>query len=182
MKKSHFKLFINLSLLFSGFIMVFSGLLMQIFYHLMDIEANNVNATVLDINYSVWSLIHKISILIFTFLMVYHIALHWKWFKAIIKKKLMSKNKVVIILSIIFILVTISGYIPWIIMLTKGEIPLRIIFIEIHDKIALILMVFLIGHVLKRMKWYRSAISKFKNNNLPNLTSIRIKKSHQGNP
>lgn len=162
MKSSSFSLKINLGLLFFGFIMAFSGLLIQICYHIGNQEGIHNYDTVIGINYSGWSLVHKISIIIFSIFMIYHVVLHWKWFKTVVKKRLISKNKQVITLSIIFILVAISGYIPWLIKLIGGETPMRKAFIEIHDKITLILTVFLLLHISKRMKWFITTFNKLK--------------------
>ena len=162
MKRAAFSLKINLGLLFSGSLMAFSGLLMQIHYHIRNHGEIDNYDTVLGINYSGWSLVHKISIIVLSFFMIYHIILHWKWYNTIIKKRLISKNKQVIILTIVFIPVAISGYIPWLIMLTGGDTPIRNIFIEIHDKIALILFVFLLLHISKRLKRFSNTLKKLK--------------------
>jgi hypothetical protein len=147
-------LIINLGLLFFGSAMAFSGFLIQFYYHMGhhgDINSNNV---VLGTDYSGWSAIHKISILIVSFIMIFHFILHWKWYKTVVKKKLISKNNQVIILTILFILVAITGYIPWFIKLTGGqEIACKAV-IEIHDKLAIIFFVYLILHITKRLKWY----------------------------
>ena len=163
MKSTSLSLKINLGLFFSGLVMAFSGLVIQICYHIGNHEGIDNYDTVLGINYSGWSLVHKISIIVFSIFMIYHVVLHWKWYKTVIKKRLISKNKQVITLSIIFILVAISGYIPWLIKLIGGETPMRKVFIEIHDKIALILTVFLLLHILKRMKWFIMTFNKLRN-------------------
>ena len=113
-----------------------------------------INKQVFGINYYGWSDIHKICIVILSFLMIFHIFLHWKWYNVVIKKKLIAKNIQVLTLSVIFILVAITGLIPWIIDLMIGDSMLRKTFIEIHDKLAIILSVYLILHVIKRLKCF----------------------------
>jgi len=115
---------------------------------------------VFGINKEGWSDIHKISILVLSALMIYHIYQHWKWYKIVIKKELISKNRQVIILSAFFVLVAITGFVPWFVDLLKGDGMLRKVFIEIHDKLALILSVYLILHIIKRLKWFLLPLRK----------------------
>ena len=80
----------------------------------------------------------------------------------------MAKNRQVMILSMIFILAAITGYIPWFIKLTRGNMIIRKFYIEIHDKLALILFVFFVLHVVKRLKWFVSTLRKLKLSELSN--------------
>lgn len=113
--------------------------------------------TVWGISYTGWSSIHKFAIALFLIFMVYHIFVHWNWYNGVFKKRLIGKNKQVIILSGIFILVAITGLIPWFIDSTFSDYALRKAFIEIHDKIALVFVVFLILHTFKRATWFYKA-------------------------
>ncbi len=154
---------INLGLFISGIASAFSGMLIQIKYHLHrhgNIQNNNF---VLGINYHGWSLLHKISITLLSLLITYHIYQHWKWYKTIIKKRLFAKNQQVLIFSTLFILVAITGLIPWCIDSLTGNAIQRKTFIEIHDKIAIILSLYLILHIIKKMKWYSAAFKKIIN-------------------
>lgn len=146
MKSPFFSLKINLGLLFSGLVMIFSGLLIQINYHMGNHGRIVISKSVWCLSHSDWSLIHKISVIIFSFVVIYHIKLHWRWFKAVITKNLIAKNKLIITLSIVFLLVALTGYVPWLIKLTGGDTSIRKTFIEIHDKIALILIALLALH------------------------------------
>jgi len=119
-----------------------------------------INDYTFGINYKGWSDIHKISIVVLSALMIYHIFKHWKWYKAVVMKKLITKNRQVLILSLLFVLVAITGFTPWFIDLLKGDGMLRKVIIEIHDKIALILSVYLILHIIKRLKWFLTAFEK----------------------
>ncbi len=152
MKQQGTGLIINVGLLFWGSVMSFSGLLMQICYHIGNHGGVESNGDVLGISYSGWSLVHKTSIVVFSVFMIYHVALHRKWYKVICKKRLFDKNKPVFILTVIFILAVISGYIPWLMALTGINTSLHKVFIEIHDKMALFLFVFMLLHILKRRK------------------------------
>ena len=72
----------------------------------------------------------------------------------------MAKNQQVLVLSILFVLVAITGLTPWGINLLKGDQSMRKILIEIHDKLAIILAVYLFLHVAGRIKWFLHAFRK----------------------
>lgn len=144
---------INIGLLLSGFSMMISGLLIQINFHMGNRGEIAVDDSVLGISYYGWSDIHKVSIVVFSILMIFHIVLHWKWYKTVIRKKLISKNFQQIALSVFFILVAFTGYIPWFIKLMNGSEMLRKVFIEFHDKLAIVLFIYLILHIIKKLKW-----------------------------
>lgn len=110
----------NLGLLLSGLAMASSGFVMQFGYHMGHQGSIDENNPVLGMYYSAWSSCHKTSIIIMSFLIIFHIALHGEWFKTVIRKKLLSRNKLVITLSIIFISVGVTGYIPWLVKLLGG--------------------------------------------------------------
>jgi len=124
--------------------MIVSGLVLQLGFHIGGSGGQHEHAigidplnTVWGIIYTDWSTIHKIVVVLFSLLMIFHI-----------------KNKQVKTLSILFLLVAITGFVPWLIDLSGSSGTLRLFFIEIHDKIALILVIYLILHIIKRRKWF----------------------------
>lgn len=152
---------INLGLLLSGSVMVFSGLLIQVVFHMGHHGEIETNHLVLGLNYFNWSDIHKYSIVLVSMGMVFHFILHWKWYKAVLRKrKLIFKNQQVIILTLVFLSVGLTGYIPWFIKLSGGSETSRKDFIEIHDKITWVLLVYLTFHVTKRLKWFITCFKK----------------------
>jgi len=162
--KNPFHSFIsNIGLLITGILAAFSGFLIQFSYHMGQHGKIDFNKLVLDVNYSGWSNIHKIVILFLSVFMFIHIARHWKWYKTITKKNFILKNKQIFILSVVFIFVAITGYIPWMIDLTGNHEIARKFFIEIHDKLTIILFVFLILHVAKRLKWFKTTLNRILN-------------------
>lgn len=154
---------VNLGLLLSGLLTVFSGLLIQVNYHMGNRGNISSSDLTLGINYYGWSDIHKIAIVALSALMVFHVARHWKWYKIVVTKKLVSKNKQVITLTILFVLVAITGFVPWFIDLWNGNEMQRKAFIEIHDKLALFLSVYFALHIIKRIKWFFVAFEKLTN-------------------
>lgn len=162
-KKNPYKrLIINTGAFFTGFLAVFSGFLIQFSYHMGHHGGIVFNKMVLDANYSEWTVIHKISIVLLSVFMIFHMVQHWTWYKTIIKKNLIKKNKQVFILTTIFVLVAITGYISWIIDLTLNDQTTRKIFMEIHDKLTIILFIFLILHIAKRLKWFMTTLKRIK--------------------
>jgi|WetSurMetagenome_2_1015567.scaffolds.fasta_scaffold54052_2 NAD-dependent dihydropyrimidine dehydrogenase PreA subunit len=173
---------INNLLLLSGLLIIFSGLALQLGFHMgghgehqsgtrgMQFESIqyeqfrgiDTNKIVCGLNYSGWATTHKFFIVIFSLLMIYHTYVHWKWYKGVITKHLIHKNKQVIILSVLFLLVAVTGIIPWFIDLSGSTSIFRMLFIEIHDKITFVLIVFFILHIIKRIKWYSNTYAKLK--------------------
>lgn len=163
MEKNVYRFIVNLGLFVFGIASVFSGMLIQIKYHMGNHGNIAINDFVFGINYHGWSVVHKISIVVLSLFMIYHIYQHWNWYKAVITKRLFSKNQQVLILSFLFVLVAITGLTPWLIDLLKGDEIQRKTFIEIHDKLAIILTAYLILHVIRRMKWFFTTFDKIKN-------------------
>ncbi len=172
--------FINNLLVFTGLLMIISGLTMQLAYHMGEphdhraigntlpsqlpqyeqIRKIDVNKSAIGFTYTQWSAIHKMSIVAFTLLIVYHVYAHWKWYKGVIIKRLIRKHVQVITLSVLFLLVAITGLIPWFVDLSGGTGSLRLFLIEIHDKLALILSVYLLLHIIGRIKWFGQTFKK----------------------
>jgi NAD-dependent dihydropyrimidine dehydrogenase PreA subunit len=177
---------INNLLLISGLVIIFSGLTLQLGFHMGEpgkhqigtdgiqsqsqsqsinyeqLREIDTNKIVCGLNYSDWSTTHKFVIVFFSLLMIYHTVVHWKWYKGVITKHLIGKNKQVIILSVLFLLVAVTGFVPWIIDLSGSTSIFRMLFIEIHDKLTLILIVFFVLHFIKRAKWFTAAYAKLK--------------------
>lgn len=154
---------VNLGLFIFGIVSAFSGMLIQVKYHMGNHGNIAINDLVFGIHYHGWSVFHKISIAVLSFLMIYHIYHHWKWYKAVVTKRLFTKNQQVLIFSLLFVLVAITGLTPWFIDMMNGDELVRKIFIEIHDKLAIILTIYLILHIINRLKWYFTTFEKIKN-------------------
>jgi ferredoxin len=154
---------VNIGLFIFAIAMSFSGFVIQFKYHMGHNSGLESDNSVLGIGYYNWTNIHKTSIIIISILMTYHFFMHWKWYKTIIIKKLSSRNKLQIILSVVFILVAITGYIPWIINLSGGSDISRKFFIEIHDKIAILLFLLLTIHMTNKLKWFVTTLDKLRN-------------------
>lgn len=151
---------VNLGLFVFAIASVFSGMLLQVNYHIGNHGANAIDGCVFGINYGGWSVIHKMTALVFFMLVIFHFFQHWKWYKAVFVRRLLAKNRQVLILSLVFVLTAISGLVPWCVGLLDGAEILRKIFIEIHDKLAIVLTLYLILHIIKRFRWFFTAVER----------------------
>ena len=151
---------INIILFVCGIAIAFSGFTIMFQYHMGHSGDINTTDKFWGLNYFNWSGIHKFFAVVLSLLMSYHFLLHWKWFKTVLLKKLLAKNWQVIVLSIIFSIAFLTGFIPWLLQLGDNIDFDRRIILEIHDKIGLILIVYLVLHVSKRFKWFISTYAK----------------------
>jgi cytochrome b len=160
MKKNIKSFIVNSGLLFSGLSAVLSGMLVQVKYHMGNDGQIPISDQISVFSYVNLTSIHKISIIILTILMVLHISRHWELYGMIIRRKLIKRNIQVLTLSVLFILVAITGFLPWSIALMDGNEIIRKTIIEIHDKLAILLTIYLILHIIKRMRWLVSTFKK----------------------
>jgi Pyruvate/2-oxoacid:ferredoxin oxidoreductase delta subunit len=173
---------LNNLLLISCIVMIVSGLILQLGFHAggsgghhtgshgvlsqsmqyEQIRMIDLNKIVFALTYRDWSTTHKIAIVFFSMFLIWHINDHWKWYKRVFTKHLIRKNIQVKLLSVLFILVAVTGLIPWLIDLSDSSSGLRLVFIEIHDKLALVLVIYLILHICKRIKWFVNTYANIK--------------------
>ncbi len=147
----------NFGLLIFGAAMIFSGFTIQIGFHMGDHGKISLTDSVLRLPYITWSDIHKLSIVVVSILSVIHFSLHWKWYKKTFTKRNILKNQQVLLLSTIFLISAILGYIPWTIDLIGRSEVTRKFYIEIHDKLTFLLTIYLVFHVVKRFNWFMKA-------------------------
>jgi len=72
----------------------------------------------------------------------------------------MTKNKLVILLSAIFISTCLTGFIPWLLPSGEDTEITRRGLLEIHDKMGIVLIVLLVLHVSKRFNWFRKHLQQ----------------------
>ncbi|PKP27891.1 MAG: hypothetical protein CVU06_00700 [Bacteroidetes bacterium HGW-Bacteroidetes-22] len=172
---------VNNLVLLAGLLAVLSGLILQLGFHMggsaegirgedqpqqvvyEQIRALDSGKMIWGMNYYDWSVVHKVAIVVFSLLMIYHVYTHWKWYKGVLTRHLFRKNAGVLILTLLFLLVAVTGFVPWVIdLLTAGKGIERMVFIEIHDKLTLLLIVFMVLHVVGRWRWFATAFRKWK--------------------
>ncbi|MGE5362861.1 MAG: DUF4405 domain-containing protein [Bacteroidota bacterium] len=159
--KTSYNLPVDLILIVAGFITAFSGLLLQFRYHAGRVPRNT---GVLYLDYFQWAAIHKILSITFFFVLCAHLYLHAGWYKAILRQKSFLKNQTVV-LSIILLMTSLTGLIPWMqssfSIFVNSEMPrAERHLVEIHDKVSLVLVIYLGLHVKNRFGWLRNKVTK----------------------
>jgi len=147
-----YKFKLNLCLLIIGIVLTGSGFLLQFNYHMGHHGYIITSDKVLGLHYYCWSMFHKISSVIFSIIVLMHLYVNYNWIKGVVTKHLTNKHKQVFIFSILFIISAVTGFAAWCFSTIEADELSRKTYIEIHDKITLILFVFLILHVWKRRK------------------------------
>lgn len=147
--RNNIGLFINFALVIISLLTIYSGFVMQAAYHAGGKPHEVVSA---GFNYFQWSTIHKIIIVVFSILIIFHTVLHLKWYRGLFTKPLPHAKRQTVILSVIFFIVAATGYFAWVV--SSSNQHLRKIFIELHDKLVIILIIYLIIHIVKRFRWF----------------------------
>lgn len=92
-----------------------------------------------------WAVFHVLGSILFLIAAILHVATHLEWYKGIIKKGIGRKSKVTAILSVIFLLLSVTGLALWGINGANSLLGLW------HYKIGVITIVIALGHVIKRL-------------------------------
>lgn len=108
--KNRERFFINSLLVVFSIATIISGFVLQIGFHIgnegrhpVQIEQSeqiehvhriDFTDTVGGMDYLMWTVLHKVIIVVLLLLMIYHFVSHWKWYKGIIFNHLLAKKKV----------------------------------------------------------------------------------------
>ena len=151
--KSRKRKLLNYLLLISGVGTCLSGVMMQIGYH---IGVNDRTAIAYirhwGMNFSQWQITHQALASLFFILCIIHVYLHRRWYKGVITKRLFKRNSELLTFTFLFIVSALLGFAPWIISNGEALSKLRHLLIEIHDKVSIVLIVYIVLHVVKRWK------------------------------
>ncbi|MBR5603483.1 MAG: DUF4405 domain-containing protein [Bacteroidales bacterium] len=93
-----------------------------------------------------WAIVHTISTLFFTIATILHVYFHWNWYKGLFFKPFGKKSKVTIIVSLLFLTLTISGFLAFVPQGPNSNIGIT------HYKIGIVSTLFFIIHIIKRYK------------------------------
>jgi hypothetical protein len=172
MKKADKNLITDLLLLPAGIATIFSGFLLQIKYHMGRLPKTT---EVLSADYYDWTVIHKYSSVVFFIILCVHIYLHKEWYISLFKKIPVKRDRTSR-LAFILIITSLFGFIPWgqsIInsLLGHPSAATERIFVEIHDKLGIILMIKVIMHVWKRFGWIVKRITGYFNKSRQAVTA-----------
>ena len=89
---------IDWSLLFTFILSAFSGIELHIAGHGGEHEI-----------WHNWAVFHVLASLLFLIFAILHIVTHWSWYKGIIRNGIGRKSKVTVILSAVFVSISITG-------------------------------------------------------------------------
>lgn len=99
-----------------------------------------------------WAVFHVLASLLFLVTIVFHLYTHLGWYKGLINKGIGKKSKVTVVLSVLFLLETISGIVLIFVDGASSRIGLW------HYVIGLIMSVIAIGHTIKRFPVLRKSV------------------------
>jgi len=99
-----------------------------------------------------WAVFHVLTSSLFLVAAIFHITAHWKWYKGIIKNGLGKKSKITAVLSVVILLVSVTGIILIGVNVANSYIG------RLHYKIGIVAIVLCIGHILKRIPLLRKSL------------------------
>lgn len=100
-----------------------------------------------------WAVVHVLGSILFLVAIIFHVTTHWGWYKGIIKNGIGRKSKVTAVLSIIFLLLSVTG----IVLLGVNGVnsPLGLW----HYKIGIAMTAIAIVHTIKRLSILRKSFA-----------------------
>jgi len=157
--RTHF--YVNLASLLPILAVITSGLIIQVEYH-MHGRADTV--TVLGMDRQGWLTLHKASAVVSLACLAHHCANHWSFIVTMTKKKLymkkMSSSVASYYLFILFVPTVLTALASWIFLQDHA----RFMLIEIHDKLALLVVLIFAVHLASRtgrmVRTYRALASE----------------------
>lgn len=99
-----------------------------------------------------WAIFHVSSSFLFFITIIFHITTHWGWYKGAKKNGLGKKSRITVVLSVVFLLVLVTGIILLGVDGANSYIGL------LHYKIGIVTIVLCIGHLLKRIPLLRKSL------------------------
>lgn len=146
------KFYINLYTFVLYLIAAGTGLLLQLKYHLHRLPAD---CAVMGLNKPGWLVLHQVSAIAALAGIVFHFVQHWKFLSVITGKIIDLKSISPAGLSYWLFIFCIPAYLTamasW--LLTGNKDPGGFLLIEIHDKLALLLIIPSTIHIILRSGW-----------------------------
>ncbi len=152
-------------LLMTGTASVVSGFILQLGFHVgrtarghgQDpfLATTHHNTSLWGLTQPNWSTIHKVAIVLFLVLTTFHVIKHAMWYRKALSSKPVPQKRQTLVLSVVFVLVALTGLIPWWLDICGYSQEMRFILIELHDKLTLVLTAYLVLHILKRFWKHR---------------------------
>ncbi len=93
-----------------------------------------------------WNVFHVMTSVLFLVFAIFHIIMHWGWYISLMRNGIGRKSKMTVILSLIVMLVTVTGFILlFCVDGSNSEIGLW------HYKIGIVVSIISIIHIIKRL-------------------------------
>lgn len=90
-----------------------------------------------------WAVVHVLGSILFLVAIIFHVTTHWGWYKGIIKNGIGRKSKVTAVLSIVFLLLSVTGIVLLGVNGTNSPLGLW------HYKIGIAMTAIAIVHTIK---------------------------------
>ncbi len=153
--------YVNLAALVPFLVTIATGMVLQLQYHMHHLPDCS---PVLGLGRHGWLTLHKISAVTSLACILHHCAHHWKFIVTVTKKKLyrkkMSSAVVSYYLFVIFVPTALTAILSWTFMTGRA----RFMLVEVHDKLALLLVFVFSAHLVTRAGWmvktYRTLVRK----------------------
>lgn len=100
-----------------------------------------------------WALMYVIASLLFNVLIAVHVKMHWGWYKSIFRIGLGKKSLVTAIVSLLFVIVALTGYALLGVNGANSGLGLW------HYKSGLPALVLFGGHIIKRLPILRKSLN-----------------------
>ena len=99
-----------------------------------------------------WAVFHVLVSVLFLVAIIFHVTTHWGWYKGIIKNGIGRKSKVTALLSIVFLLLSVTGIVLF------GVNGANCLLGLWHYKIGIVMTVIAVGHIIKRLPAFRKSL------------------------
>ena len=100
-----------------------------------------------------WAVVHVLGSILFLVAIIFHVTTHWGWYNGIIKNGIGRKSKVTAVLSIVFLLLSVTGIV--LLGINGANSPLGLW----HYKIGIAMTAIAIVHTIKRLSILRKSFA-----------------------
>lgn len=150
MKKTEMSFIISAILLIPMIITLFTGLVLIFAFH-------QHHATISEFwggDRIFWRTVHITFSIISSGILIYHLRYIIKKFTQVIRFRKIgnSRNRISALSFWFFLTCGLTGYIGWLIGAFDKDLFPRILFVEIHDKLGLLLFIFTLIHIIRKIK------------------------------
>lgn len=101
-----------------------------------------------------WAVFHVIGSVLFLVAIIFHVITHWGWYKGIMKNGIGRKSKVTVVLSIVFLLLSVTGTV--LLGVSGANSPLGLW----HYATGIIMTAVAAWHIIKRLPVLYKSLKK----------------------